>query len=71
MLFMKGTDIHWGDPVNTSSKLGQDIAKNGDILIMPSVYEPLKKDDIFKELTFKEKSFVKSKVELKCYKVIS
>ncbi len=22
MLFIKGTDVHWGDPVNTSSKLG-------------------------------------------------
>jgi class 3 adenylate cyclase len=22
MLFIEGTDIHWGDPVNTSSKLG-------------------------------------------------
>jgi len=22
MLFIEGSDIHWGDPVNTSSKLG-------------------------------------------------
>ena len=22
LLFIEGTDIHWGDPVNTSSKLG-------------------------------------------------
>lgn len=37
MLFIEGTDIHWGDPVNTSSKLGQDIATEGEILIMPTV----------------------------------
>jgi len=29
LLFVPGTDIHWGDPVNTSSKLGQDTAKDG------------------------------------------
>jgi class 3 adenylate cyclase len=22
MFFVEGTDVHWGDPVNTSSKLG-------------------------------------------------
>lgn len=42
MLFIEGSDIHWGDPVNTSSKLGQDIAEDGDVLIMPIVYEAVK-----------------------------
>merc|ERR1711874_697204 len=37
LLILPGTDIHWGDPVNTSSKLGQDLARDGDILIMPEV----------------------------------
>jgi len=33
VLFVPATDIHWGDPVNTSSKLGQDIAEDGHIII--------------------------------------
>jgi len=33
ILFVPGTDIHWGDPVNTASKLGQDIAEDGQIII--------------------------------------
>jgi class 3 adenylate cyclase len=33
ILYYAGTDVHWGDPVNTSSKLGQDTAKHGQILI--------------------------------------
>ena len=32
-LVIPGTNVHWGDAVNTSSKLGEDIADNGDILI--------------------------------------
>ena len=39
MIFVEGTDIHWGDPVNTASKLGQDLATGGDLLISKSVYE--------------------------------
>ena len=38
MIFVEGTDIHWGDPVNTASKLGQDLATNGDLLISSSVW---------------------------------
>jgi len=33
ILFVRGTDIHWGDPVNTASKLGQDSAEDGQIII--------------------------------------
>jgi class 3 adenylate cyclase len=44
IVFVKGTDIHWGDPVNTSSKLGQDIAKNGTILISNIVKEGIEKE---------------------------
>jgi class 3 adenylate cyclase len=33
ILFVPGTDIHWGDPVNTASKLGQDEAEDGQIII--------------------------------------
>merc|ERR1712217_642644 len=33
LLFINGTDVHWGDPVNSASKLGQDLAEDGDILV--------------------------------------
>ena len=38
MIFVEGTDIHWGDPVNTASKLGQDLATNNDLLISSVVH---------------------------------
>merc|ERR1712048_1438315 len=37
MLCLHGTDMYWGEPVNTASKLGQDLAKHGEILVMPEV----------------------------------
>ena len=38
MIFVEGTDIHWGDPVNTASKLGQDLATDNDLLISSVVH---------------------------------
>lgn len=29
LLYIPDTDVHWGDPVNTASKLGQDTATGG------------------------------------------
>jgi class 3 adenylate cyclase len=46
MIFVDGTDIHWGDPVNTASKLGQDLAQNGDLLISKSVEELIRDNPI-------------------------
>ena len=70
MIFIEGTDIHWGDPVNTSSKLGQDLAKNGDFLITPVVYNSVKEnDEILKTLTFFEKTLKRSNVDFLCYLV--
>ena len=43
MLFIEGTDVHWGDPVNTSSKLGQDLARGGELLVSKTVVEELYK----------------------------
>jgi len=44
MLIVPGTDIHWGDPVNTSSKLGQDWAHDGTIIVSEAVAEKVKGD---------------------------
>jgi len=70
MIFIEGTDIHWGDPVNTSSKLGQDLAKNGDFLITPVVYNDIKdNDEVVKTLTFFQKTLKRSNVDFLCYLV--
>ena len=49
MIFVEGTDIHWGDPVNTASKLGQDLATNGDLLVSQSVEELVKDHALLQE----------------------
>ena len=41
MIFVPGTDVHWGDPVNTASKLGQDLARGGQVLLSSTVHEEL------------------------------
>ena len=46
IIFVEGTDIHWGDPVNTSSKLGQDVAENGIILISKIVKEGIEQETL-------------------------
>jgi len=70
MLFIEGTDIHWGDLVNTSSKLGQDLAKDGQILIMPVVYEKaFLNKELFNSLNFKKLTLKRSKVDFLCYEV--
>ena len=64
MIFIEGTDIHWGDPVNTSSKLGQDLATNGDFLVTSKVHDSIKEDpNIFKQYVFTEKTLRRSGVD--------
>jgi hypothetical protein len=69
MIFVPGTDVHWGDPVNTSSKLGQDIAKNGEILITTPVYKAVECLPAFKDIEFAPRKFTKSQVEFTCFVV--
>jgi len=68
MLFLKGTDVHWGDPVNTASKLGQDLATGGDILISADAYATINLDE-FRGTEFTKLSLTRSKVTFECYKV--
>eukprot|EP00931_Biecheleriopsis_adriatica_P086702 TRINITY_DN61314_c0_g1_i1.p1 TRINITY_DN61314_c0_g1~~TRINITY_DN61314_c0_g1_i1.p1 ORF type:complete len:459 (+),score=76.86 TRINITY_DN61314_c0_g1_i1:25-1401(+) len=68
MLAIRGTDVHWGDPVNTASKLGQDLARDGAILIS----ELVKKEADAAGISFQEcaeQSYEKSKVKFICYRV--
>ena len=69
LLFVEGTDLHWGDPVNTSSKLGEDIAEDEDILITVPVYEALSGPE-FDGCLFAPQQFIKSKVEMTAYSVL-
>ena len=70
MIFIEGTDIHWGDPVNTSSKLGQDLAKNGDFLVTSKVHDSIKDDpNIVGEYSFEPKTLRRSGVDFLCYSV--
>jgi len=69
ILYLPGTDVHWGDPVNTSSKLGQDTAKNGELIISERVYEECKADERLQEMSFEQFEIMKSGVAFKCYKV--
>ena len=69
MIFIRGTDVHWGDPVNTSSKLGQDVAVNGEILITTPVYKSIERNPDFQGVQFIPRKFTKSGVEFTCYAV--
>lgn len=69
VLFFPGTDVHWGDPINTASKLGQDLATDGDILISDVVYEAVRSDKRMSGVTFEALTYTKSKVLFTCYRV--
>eukprot|EP01130_Rhizamoeba_saxonica_P001669 TRINITY_DN11541_c0_g1_i1.p1 TRINITY_DN11541_c0_g1~~TRINITY_DN11541_c0_g1_i1.p1 ORF type:complete len:405 (+),score=95.56 TRINITY_DN11541_c0_g1_i1:40-1254(+) len=67
LLYIPTTDIHWGDAVNTGSKLGEDIAENQEILISNTLYEQVK--DVIEEyeITPEERSYRVSGVDLPSY----
>ena len=39
LFVVKDTNIHWGDPVNTASKLGEDLAVDGQVIITSAIKE--------------------------------
>ena len=69
MIFVEGTDIHWGDPVNTASKLGQDLATNGDLIISTEVHCLCKNhhDIVNKGVVFEPRLLKRSGVEFSCF----
>ena len=69
-IFVDGTDIHWGDPVNTSSKLGQDLAKDGDMLISENVEVLVRKHpklSVEEGVTFESRTLKRSGVDFAAY----
>ena len=69
LLFVPGTDVHWGDPVNTASKLGEDLAEDEDILITEAVYSACGSPDDFADVTFAEVMLTRSNVQFRAYSV--
>jgi class 3 adenylate cyclase len=69
ILFMPNTDVHWGDPVNTASKLGQDLAKDGELLISDECHRLVVHDVRMRELKFDLMQKNKSNVTFNCYGV--
>ena len=70
MIFVEGTDIHWGDPVNTASKLGQDLATNGDLLISEVVYQLSQEHHMLekeKGIVFEKRMLKRSGVDFPAY----
>jgi len=69
LLFVEGTDIHWGDPVNTASKMGQDHAHDGQVLISQETLEACQDDPRLKGLQFHQISLRLSGVQFQVYMV--
>jgi|TARA_B110000091_G_C13683892_1_gene419095 class 3 adenylate cyclase len=72
MIFVEGTDIHWGDPVNTASKLGQDLATDGDLLLSSAVMAIAKEHHKLcetgsKKVIFEERKLKRSGVDFLAY----
>lgn len=44
VLYKKGTEITWGDAVNTASKLGQDHAEKKQFIMSKTAYERIEKE---------------------------
>eukprot|EP01084_Bolivina_argentea_P161097 280449_1 len=71
VFMISNSDICFGDPINSASKLGEDIAKNnGDIMISERFYETIKREQsesIVKDCSFEERVFTVSDVEIKAF----
>jgi len=50
VLWIDDTNIHWGSPVNFSSKLAEDLAQEGEIWITEDTYQLVRDDPAFNAL---------------------
>ena len=72
LLLIRGTDVHWGDPVNTASKLGQDLAEGGQLLVSEPVHHELLENEpewVAAALEVNAHDFVISKVQITAYEL--
>merc|ERR1719210_1694957 len=68
VLLVPHTDVHWGDPVNTASKIGQDLAGPGEVLISDAVYQGLPQD-VKDALTFEQREAAKGGLSFRPWRV--
>ena len=69
LLYIEGTDVHWGDPVNTASKLGQDLASGGEVLVSSAARDALRAaaPEWAASLSMRAREVTISKVQLLAY----
>lgn len=57
---VKQTDIQFGYAINVASKMGEDCAKGGVILLSPEVYAMIETDECFKGVTWRREKMTAS-----------
>lgn len=70
LLIVPDTNVHWGDPVNTASKLAEDVASRGEVFITESIYQQIQNHPAAHTVTFQRRLFVASRIELPCFQVL-
>jgi hypothetical protein len=63
------TDVHWGDPVNTASKLGEDLARDMQILVSAQLWDHIREAPTVSQFTAEKRTLSASKADLTCYSV--
>ena len=71
LLIVPGTNVHWGDPVNTASKMAEDLAIPGspEIFVSAEIKESVRESGYGGDLRFRKRKATISKVELTLFKV--
>ena len=71
LLIVPGTNVHWGDPVNTASKMAEDLAVHGspEIFISAEVKAAVRSAGHAGSLRFGKRKATISKVQLTLFKV--
>lgn len=69
LLIIPGTDVRWGDAVNTAGKLGQDLADENSILITPKVRDACRGDGSLMQLQTEALQLSLSGVTFECFRV--
>lgn len=75
VLIVPGTDIHWGDAVNTASKFAEDVGRPGQVLLSNAVHAILqllpvaRQQEAAGRIRYEEKKVMVSKVELEIFEL--
>ena len=69
LLVVRGTDVHWGDPLNTASKLGEDTATGGALLVTGPCRENIRGTHLDARLGYTKRAITVSGVDIDCFEV--